>query len=123
MVQVTSDAVSHVTDLAKISKTVTMIDHVLQRAVNVNTIQINALPVVTKVVSAAVQVRDNAAVPLVAADQAAAATWSPTALQESRDTTGSPSKLMPDSNLKWTKWMVLPDNAQVTVLTMDGSKD
>ena len=114
MVQVTSDAVSHVTVLAKTSKAVTTIEHVLRRAVNANTTPINAHRVVTKVVFVVVQVQDSVVVPLVAAaDQAAAATWSPTAQQESRDITDSQSKLTPDSNLKWTKWTVLPDNAQV----------
>ena len=114
MVQVTSDAVSHVTVLAKTSKAVTTIEHVLRRAVNANTTPINAHPVVTKVVFVVVQVQDSVVVPLVAAaDQAAAATWSPTAQQESRDITDLQSKLTPDSNLKWTKWTVLPDNAQV----------
>ena len=113
MVQVTFDAVSHVTEIVKIQKTVTTTKLVLTRVANVSTIPTNVHPVDTPVVSVVVQVPDNAVAPPVVAVDLAVATWSLTVHQESRDTMDSLSKLTKDSNLKWTKWTVSPDNVQV----------
>ena len=115
MVQVTFDAVSHVTEIVKIQKTVTTTKLVLTRVANVSTIPTNVHPVDIPVVSVVVQVLDNAVAPPAVAVDLAVATWSLTVHQESRDTMDSLSKLTKDSNLKWTKWTVSPDNVQVCV--------
>ena len=114
--QATLDAASHVIDLARISKAVTTTDRVQAKVVNANITPTNVHPADTRAASAVDQVNDSAVVPLVAeVDLAAAVIWSLTVQQESRDTTDSPSRLTPDSNLKWTKWTVSPDNVQVTI--------
>ena len=115
MVQVTFDAVSHVTEIVKIQKTVTTTKLALTRVANVSTIPINVHPVDIPVVFVVVQVPDNAVAPPVVAVDLAVATWSLTVHQESRDTMDLLSKLTKDSNLKWTKWTVSPDNVQVCV--------
>ena len=115
MVQVTFDAVSHVTEIAKIRKTVTTTKLALTRVANVSTIPTNVHPVDIPVVFVVVQVPDNAVAPPVVGVDLAVATWSLTVHQESRDITDSLSKLTKDSNLKWTKWTVSPDNVQVCV--------
>ena len=113
VVQVTFDAASHVIDSAKILKTATTTKLALTRVANANTIQTNVHPVDIKVASVADQVPDSAVAPPVVAVDPAVATWSLTVQQESRDTMDSLSRLTRASNLKWTKWTVLPDNAQV----------
>ena len=115
MVQVTFDAVSHVTEIVKIQKTVTTTKLALTRVANVSTIPTNVHPVDIPVVFVVVQVQDNAVAPPVVAVDLAVATWSLTVHQESRDTMDLLSKLTKDSNLKWTKWTVSPDNVQVCV--------
>jgi len=112
VVQVTFDAASHVIDSAKILKTATTTKLALTRVANANTIQTNVHPVDIKVASVADQVPDSAVAPPVVAVDPAVATWSLTVQQESRDTMDSLSRLTRASNLKWTKWTVLPDNAQ-----------
>ena len=116
MVQATFDAASHVIEIAKILKTVTMTKLALTRVANANTIPTNVHPVDIRVVSVADQVPESAVAPPAVAADPAVAIWSLTVQQESRDTMDSLSRLTRVSNLKWTKWTVSQDNAQVRFL-------
>ena len=115
MVQVTFDAASHVIELAKIKKTVTMTKLALTRVANVNTTLTNVHLVAILVVSVAAQVPDNAVAPPVVVVDLEVVIWSLTVQPELKVTMDSLLRLTKDSNQKWTKWTVSPDNVQVRV--------
>ena len=115
MVQVTFDAASHVIELAKIKKTVTMTKLALTRVANVNTTLTNVHLVDILVVSVAAQVPDNAVAPPVVVVDLEVVIWSLTVQPELKVTMDSLLRLTKDSNQKWTKWTVSPDNVQVRV--------
>lgn len=115
MVQVTFDAASHVIELAKIKKTVTMTKLALTKVANVNTTLTNVHLVAILVVSVAAQVPDNAVAPPVVVVDLEVVIWSLTVQPELKVTMDSLLRLTKDSNQKWTKWTVSPDNVQVRV--------